>query len=183
MKQTVEWHFTHLDVKVTVTHIIVILYELVCQLFSRSNSHPIHSMTSESYLITSLVSSVYVSLRKCQYTFSIQIDANLTSSMYYNVSTSTYELMKQMYIRTSVFVTFETIQYSTQIGRRRVLSKHFYKTRMHSRRMHTTRSLTTCHMGVCVAGAPCHAHTHATNAASLWTEWRTHVKTYFVWRL
>ena len=49
-KQTSEWHFTLLDLKVTVSHTIIILQKLVCQLFSRSNSHPIHEQLIQWHL-------------------------------------------------------------------------------------------------------------------------------------
>ena len=90
MKQTVEWHFTHIDLKVTVSHAIVILFILKCQLYFKSISHPL-------FRNTSVISIQY-----------------LSSNLYSNMCRTLLEQILQVYIRTSVFVSLETIQYSTK---------------------------------------------------------------------
>ena len=57
MKQTSEWHFTCLDLKVTISPAIVILYMSYVLSIVQEPSHPIHFNTSDSHLMCSPVYS------------------------------------------------------------------------------------------------------------------------------
>ena len=138
----------------------------------------------------------HISLCRFQCTFSIQIEFNLTSSMYYNISTSTFELMKQVYIRTSVFVSFENYPIFNIVDRK-LVDVEFYQNISLKQECIPEGCVPHAHwphvIGVCVWQGACVAGGHvwqggslscttsATYAASLWTEWQTRVKTYLVW--